>query len=1265
MKNILGLDLGTSSVGWALVRYDDNNKPLYIIDMGVRRVPLSENEDKQFTKGQSITTNADRTKARTARKSYDRYQLRRQALTQKMKELGLMPDESLIKLPLYELWQLRANAATQKITLNELGRVLYHLNQKRGYKHAKKGSQDSKEREYVATINNRYSELKEAGLTIGQYFAQKLKETAYISNDKTLYTFRIKDKVYPRCAYEEEYDKIMACQQQFYPEVLTDEVISYIKNNIIYYQRELKSCKHLVSVCEFERRFFKDEHGNVIRNKDGEIVYDGPKVTPRTSPLFQLCKNWEAVNNIKFHNRTRDELFISLDQRKQMIQHLDSNELLKLADVHKILGINKKSGWYAGEQIGKGLKGNTTKLEIIKALASLSEDKIKEITRFDIKIKDATYTDHKTNTIVPRVDPETGEILQIVDTSYTKEPLYRIWHIIYSINNEKELRDAITKFLAEFGVADPDTVEKLAAIDFTTPGYGNKSAKAISKILPYLQQGLVFSDACEYVGYNHSNSITTVLNQERELKKTIPSIKKNELRQPTVEKILNQMINIFNSLNSRLRKNEQGSIDEVRIELARELKQSKDERVKTTQRINRQEAINKRYATAINNEGLDATRTRILKYRMWEESNMCCFYCGQTVNLKSFLEGTEVEREHVIPKRLLFDNSFSNQVCSCRKCNDAKAGRTAYDFMRTQPGFDTYVNKVNKMFLENKISHTKYIHLLASYDDYLERKAKGKETKEDIELWETFIERQLRLSQYIARKAQEILMQGCRNVYSTSGTITDLVRHTWGYDTIIHDLNLQRYRDAQQTSIKTVKHHGQVIEKEVINDWNKRLDHRHHAIDALSIACTTQSMIQRINTLHASRELMSEEITQPRSKWDDGYTLLQEWIREQMPFDRNIVMQHVANIIISMKAGKKVTTPGKRKIYSNGKSTVVQTGIIIPRGPLHEQTVYGKKKLYTKNSKGESILSDTIVVRYPLGTGMGYVFSGKETCKVVFDKKKNEYVIIDEIKKAIDYIVDYQVRKAITNAMNSMFPEGETYRTNAEKALKEKREYKGDKEAKKAFERLNNLEDKPIYLDKNNTIPIRRVRCIKGLSAVRSLKYKDGKAISFVAPGNNHHVALYIDNQGKYIENIVTFWQAVERVKYSVPPVITNPMEVWDDLLKRKEETNEAFMQTLPDQHLQFVMSLQQNEMFVLGMSEDEYNDAIATNNRAEINKHIYRVQSISAGDYWFRLHTETENDKTSNAKEAKKFYRVRSANALMQLNPHKIKISILGEILE
>ena len=134
-KKVLGLDLGVGSIGWALIELENDN-PTSILGMGSRIVPLTTDDSTQFQKGQAITKNADRTQRRTARKGYDRYQLRRKNLTEELRKHEMLPertDEHII-----DLWQLRADAATEgkQLTLPQIGRVLYHINQKRGYKHS-------------------------------------------------------------------------------------------------------------------------------------------------------------------------------------------------------------------------------------------------------------------------------------------------------------------------------------------------------------------------------------------------------------------------------------------------------------------------------------------------------------------------------------------------------------------------------------------------------------------------------------------------------------------------------------------------------------------------------------------------------------------------------------------------------------------------------------------------------------------------------------------------------------------------------------------------------------------------------------------------------------------------------------------------------------------------------------------------------------------------------------------------------------------------
>lgn len=1222
MKKVLGLDLGVGSIGWCLVEKDDKNIPLRIIRMGSRIVPITKEEENGYTRGNAISKNADRTVKRTARKCYDRYQLRRKALVNLLKRCGMMPDKGLIleQSPL-DLWQKRADAASKEISLEEVGRVLLHINQKRGYKHSRLSNSDSKETAYVQEVNSRYDELKAEGLTVGQHFAAKLKENEQISADgKKYYNYRIKEQVYPRHAYEEEAKRILEVQSQFHTDVLTTNVCKEIFDTI-FYQRDLKSCKNLVSFCEFESYTIK---------KNGKNITIGPKVAPRTSPLAQLSSILETANNITIRNRRNDELYISPEQRQAIANFLDNNEVMKLTDLYKILNIGRKDGWWAGKAIGKGLKGNTTKCQIRNALCKLSQEQIDKLTSFNLIFDEY-------------VDEETGEVRKRINNSHAeRQPLYRLWHLVYSIKDNDELSGA----LRSLGIEDEECIHNLCNLDFRTAGYANKSAKAIGRILPYLMEGMMYSEACKRAGFDHSRRV----NPERELLTSLPQIQKNELRQPIVEKILNQLVNVVNALLEK-----EGTIDEIRVELARELKQSKDERNETYRRNNQNEKKNKEYAERIKKYELTPTRNRIMKMKMLEESEYKCMYCGQPVREKEFLQGADVEREHIIPRALLFDNSFTNQVCSCRSCNSQKGMRTAYDFIaddKGQEGLEAYIERINDLFNKKKISRSKLNRLLVSYKAYVSRKAQGKETEEDVQLWENFIDRQLRQSQYIAKKSVEMLQKVCKNVYTTSGSVTDFVRHQWEYDEILHDLNFERFKKANLTTMVKQLHSGKEVEVERIKDWTKRLDNRHHAVDALAIACTTQGMIQRLNTLNASRDAMLDELNNKEQRIiDSERSMLEKWIISQPHVSYAEAKKEIDKILISLRPNTRITVPGKRYITKNGKRTLVQTGIIVPRGALHAEFVYGR---IMKQEADGVTLTPQYVRKYKLGIGtQGYLFKGNETYKEELKKDKKtglpQIVVTDKIKDVLDKIVDGGIRKRILERLNRGFEEGTDYRTNTAKAL----------------ENLKNLDEDPIYSDDAKTRPIRTVRkYVNSSTMVAVRKDGNGKPVSFVEPDDNHHVAFYKDKDGVITESIVTKWQAVQRKLKHIPIIVDNPTQTWNDLVGRND-VPEELLQSLPKDNSEFMLSLQKGEAVILGLEEAAYQKAIDSNDMHTLSNHLYFVQSASLSDYRFRRHVESSFDKMGMNKEDQRFLNVKSIGAFFNYNPHKVKVTILGDIIK
>lgn len=1207
-KHVLGLDLGVGSIGWSLITLDEQDNPAEIVAMGSRVVPLNDpNEANDFSIGKAFTANQDRTARRTMRRGFARYQLRRHRLHRELSMAGMLPDAQLIQLPLLELWELRERAAQPgvRLTLPELGRVLCHINQKRGYRHVKGDSLSTVAEEgekkkdsnsdYVTAINQRYAHLQEAHLTVGQYFAEQLRSS---QTESGAIVYRVKDQVYPRQAYIDEYNQIMQVQSAYYPEVLTPHFIQMLRDEVIFMQRPLKSCKHLVALCEFE----KQEKVMRVQQDDGkggkEVVERkikfGPKVAPKSSPLFQLCRLYEAVNNIRLTYPDNSPRPLTEEERTKLVAYLQGNEAAtaskkkkestsekpkkptapKLTDkvLKKLLKI--KEELRADKLLQSGITGDTTRI----ALASILQpyEQYHHLLTMELETRPMK---------VQTTDEATGEITEhevaVLTDSYTRQTLYRLWHILYSIEERDAMRKAL---ITQLGMAEEDLdgglLDQLYRLDFVKPGYGNKSAKFMCKLLPQLQQGLGYSEACAAVGYCHSVSLTREEIAERPLLPQIPLLQRNELRQPMVEKILNQMINLVNTIQAEY------GIDEVRIELARELKMSREEREKISIANRSREKENKKIAELIQECGYYPTKTRIRKYMMWEEAEHRCMYCGKEISLSQCYNGDEMEVEHIIPKSLLYDDSFGNKTCACRRCNKEKGNLTAREYIQSKGWEADYRKRVEDLQQKKLISYSKYQRLLW--------------LKKDIPA--DFLERQLRLTQYISRQAMSILQQGIRRVTASEGGVTARLRSLWGYDGILHSLNLDRYESMGETEL-VPKHPNSEEDESMkcrITDWSKRRDHRHHAIDALVVACTRQGYIQRLNRLssEADRNEMRQETELSKELTADKLSLLERWLSQRPHFSVQDVSDKVAEILISYPKPKRTHTWGrnryKKKTADGKEKTCIQTRVLVPRGELMEASLYGK------------IISDgkeRIVKRYPLHDLKGTV-------------------------------VDPRLRELITQ-----------------------RKQGSTTEAKGA----------PLYLDAEKKQEVRSVRCYVTQPAVdKAIPVcfdEQGKAITFAKSGSNHHVAIYRTVQGELTESLVTFWDAIDRARYGLPLIIKHPREVAEQVLQR-EDIPEKVLRLLPPADYEFVDSFQLNEMVIIGLSDEELQRAIDTQDYRTLSEHLYRVQQVSSIYYVFRYHLETSvSDNKNTTGRIPKFHRVASFKAYEEKNIHKVRIDLLGRI--
>ena len=179
MKKILGLDLGTTSIGWALVNEAEHNEEQSsIIKLGVRVNPLTVDESQNFEKGKAIETNAVRRMKRSMHRNLQRYKQRRNTLRTILIKHGFIKEDTLLSeqgsQSTYETYQLRAKAVTEKVSLEEFSRVLFMINKKRGYKSSRKakGTEEGKLIDGMDVAKRLYNE----NLTPGQLCLQILRQ---------------------------------------------------------------------------------------------------------------------------------------------------------------------------------------------------------------------------------------------------------------------------------------------------------------------------------------------------------------------------------------------------------------------------------------------------------------------------------------------------------------------------------------------------------------------------------------------------------------------------------------------------------------------------------------------------------------------------------------------------------------------------------------------------------------------------------------------------------------------------------------------------------------------------------------------------------------------------------------------------------------------------------------------------------------------------------------------------------------------------------
>lgn len=1145
-----------------------------------------------------------------------------------------------------EDYQWRAKALSEPIALEELAIVLQNIN---GEINSSSG--------YLGAISDRSKSLYFKKQTVGQALMESLDKNPNTS---------LKNTVYYRQDYLDEFETIWEKQAEYH-KGLTPELKAEIRDVVIFYQRRLKSQKGLISICEFE-----NTEKTIIKNGKDKTIIIGPRVIPRSSPLFQEFKIWQTLNNIevsvvdkKINRKRKNEETLSLfgkpdefeltrkrqltqEEKELLAKELFIRENLKKNEVLKLLFENPNELDLNFKQID----GNRTGYQLYQAYSQILEMSGHEPIDFG---RSANEIMEQTEAVFSSLGWNTNVLSFDSSKKPDEQDYYKLWHLLYSFEGDNTVTGDgnLKQKIASLCGIDLEYAPALCAVTFVDD-YGSLSAKAIRNILPFMKEGTPYDVACTYAGYRHSaSSLTKEEIESRELKQYLDILPKNSLRNPVVEKILNQMVNVINELIKVY-----GSFDEIRVELARELKKSQKEREELTKSIavatKETENIRKILQTEFGMSHV--SRNDIIRYRLYEElkDNGYKTLYSDTYIPREEIFSKKFDIEHIIPKARLFDDSFSNKTLEVRSVNIEKGNKTAYDFVAEKYGeeaLQAYINRCEALFKNKK---TKL------------RKLKMSEN----EIPTDFIERDLRNTQYIAKKALSMLNEICRRVVATTGSVTDKLREDWQLVDVMKELNWDKY-----SAIGAVEYFEDKDGRRIgrIKDWTKRNDHRHHAMDALTVAFTKDVFIQYFNNKNASDEPNSNEFAIKNKYFHEGRAIA------PMPLTifRSEAKKQMENILISIKAKNKVVTNNIN--LSKKKGGVNQRVQQTPRGQLHLETVYGSHKEYvTKEEKVNAAFDETKIMTVckrlyreallkrlqTYGNDPKKAFTGKNSLE------KNPIWLNEEKSMAVPLKVKtvtlekvYTVRKAIDANLNVE----KVVDVKIRRLLQERIAKYGN--AKLAFA---NLEDDPIWLNEEKGIQLKRVTIygISNAQAIHEKRDKDGNYIldekgnripvDFVNTGNNHHVAIYrkpvldkqgiptFDDEGKPLyeleEKVVSFYEAVARVNEGLPVIDKN---------YRQEEG------------WQFLFTMKQNEYFVFPNEKTGFNpkevDLMNPDNYALISPNLFRVQKFSSKYYVFRHHLETNVEENKSLQEIawKRITSFANLNGMV-----KVRVNHIGQIV-
>lgn len=736
MRYRLALDLGSTSLGWAMVRLNVNNEPCAVIKAGVRIFGDGREPARKGEVGTSLA--AIRREKRAMRRRRDRLLKRKARMMRTLIAHGFFPHDEAARKALERLepLALRTKGLDSALKPEEFARALFHINQRRGFKSNRKT--DKKENDSSA-LKKAIGQLREAMQTtgcrtVGEWLyarhqqglsiRARYRENRTLRDDGKTKIEKSYDLYIDRAMIEAEFDALWAKQAQLNLGLFHETARIELKDCLLH-QRPLKPVKpgRCTLIPEEER-------------------------APLALPSQQRFRIYQEVNNLRLLREGLTEEPLTLAQRDAVVHALETKAKRTFTELKKMLGFSGKFNLEDDKR--SELKGNAT-----SAMLAQKDMFGSQWTSMNEAQQDAL-------------------VMQLL----TEE-------------NEAKL---ITWLQTNMGI-DEVTAERLANARLAE-GYGSLSAQALEKILPELRRAVTtFDKAVIAAGFDHHSHISYAATGEilpklpyygEYLQRHVgfgsgkpedPAEKRfGKIANPTVHIGLNQVRTVVNALITRY-----GHPTEVIVELARDLKRSKEQRKEEQKRQADNQRRNERMRAQIA-DLLDTSPERVRtadlqKMILWEELNRDnaadrrCPYSGVQISA-GMLFSEQVEIEHILPFSQTLDDSLSNKTVATRQANRIKGNRTpwqAKDDFAAQ-GWPT-ADMLDRA--ESMPKNKRYRFGEDGYEKWL-REDKG------------FLARALNDTRHLSRVAKEYLSLICpQNTRAISGQMTAMLRAKFGLNDIL------------------------------------------------------------------------------------------------------------------------------------------------------------------------------------------------------------------------------------------------------------------------------------------------------------------------------------------------------------------------------------------------------------------------------------------------------------------------------------------------